>query len=100
VPPDPDFARRLREARRGRFGESGGPLLAEELGVSWRRWSGYEAGRHNIPGVALLRFIETTGAGPRWLLHGIGPKHEPYNGGRGRSSGRPSRPDDGDGRGV
>jgi hypothetical protein len=69
-----DLGSRLREVRLDRYGEHGGPLLAEELRISSRTWFNYESGA-TIPGLVLLRFIEVTGVEPRWLLTGEGPRY-------------------------
>lgn len=66
------FAERLRQVRYARFGERGGPELARLLGVASRSWYNYEIGV-TLPALLLLRFLEVTGAEPRWLLHGDGP---------------------------
>jgi len=63
------LARRLREVRLEMYGEHGGPLLAEALGLPARTWANYESGV-TIPGLVLLRFIEVTGVEPHWLLTG------------------------------
>ena len=60
-----------REIRVQRFGEGGGPLLAEILGLPERTWHNDESGV-TIPALVILRFIEATGANPRWLLTGQG----------------------------
>jgi hypothetical protein len=65
------LAERVREIRVERFGEGGGPLLAETLGLPERTWHNYESGV-TIPALVMLRFIEATGADPRWLLTGQG----------------------------
>ena len=65
------LARRIREIRVERFGEGGGTLLAEILGLPERTWHNYESGV-TIPALVILRFIEVTGADPRWLLTGRG----------------------------
>jgi hypothetical protein len=74
------LGRRLRAVRLDKYGEHGGPLLAEELGIPTRTWVRYEAGAP-LPGLVLLRFIEVAGVEPRWLLTGEGPKYR--NGSRG-----------------
>jgi len=63
------LARRIREVRVERFGEGGGPRLAELLGLPERTWQNYESGVM-IPALVILRFIEATGADPLWLLRG------------------------------
>jgi hypothetical protein len=68
------LAQRVREIRVERFGEGGGPLLAETLGLPERTWHNYESGV-TIPALVILRFIEVTGANPRWLLTGRGDKY-------------------------
>jgi hypothetical protein len=65
------LAGRVREIRRHVFGEQGGPVLAEALGLPERTWSNYEAGV-TIPALVILRFIEVCGASPHWLLTGEG----------------------------
>jgi hypothetical protein len=68
------LSRRLRTVRLEMYGEHGGPLLAEALGVPARRWVRYESGA-TVPSVVLLRFIEIVGVEPRWLLTGEGEKY-------------------------
>lgn len=70
------LAGRLREIRVDLWGESGAQSLADSVGVPLRTWVGYESGV-TIPGLILLRFIEVTGARPRWLLTGEGSKFNP-----------------------
>jgi hypothetical protein len=67
------LARRLREVRLEMYGEHGGPLLAEALGLSVRTWANYESGV-TIPGPRLLLFIKVTGVEPHWLLTGEGQR--------------------------
>ncbi len=69
-----DLASRVRTVREELFGEHGGPMLAQEIGVPFRTWMNYEDGC-TIPAQAILRFIEITNADPHWLLTGEG---EPY----------------------
>ncbi len=69
-----DLASRVRTVRIQLFGNLGGPLLAEQLGVPFRTWINYEEGC-TIPADVILRFIEVTDAAPHWLLTGVG---EPY----------------------
>ena len=66
-----DLSQRVRTIREELFGENGGPLLAEEIGVPFRTWMNYEDGC-TIPAHAILRFIEVTNADPHWLLTGEG----------------------------
>jgi hypothetical protein len=73
------LAGRLREIRVDLWGEAGAQALADSVGVPLRTWVGYESGV-TIPGLTLLRFIEATGAVPRWLLTGEGPKFSPSRG--------------------
>jgi hypothetical protein len=68
------LAERVREIRVERFGEGGGPLLAETLGVPERTWQNYESGV-TIPALVILRFVELTGVSPRWLRTGKGDKY-------------------------
>jgi hypothetical protein len=70
------LAAQLREIRLEHFGEHGGPLLSEALGIPFRTWSNYEAGV-TIPSEIMLRFIEVTSANPHWLRTGIGDKYLP-----------------------
>jgi hypothetical protein len=74
-----DLALRVREIRQEMFGENGGPLLAEGLGLPFRTWLQYEAGR-TMPAEVFLSFLELTHANPGWLLTGSGEK---YHGGSG-----------------
>jgi len=66
-----DLAVRLRDVRVALYGENGGPLLAEALGIPFRTLHGYESGC-TIPAHSILRFIELTGVHPHWLLTGRG----------------------------
>jgi len=66
-----DLAGRLREVRLALYGENGGPLLAEALGIPFRTLHNYETGS-TIPAHSILRFIEITGVHPHWLLTGDG----------------------------
>jgi hypothetical protein len=68
------LAARLRWVRIDRYGERGGPELAHRLGLPARTWYNYEVGV-TVPAEVLLRFLEVTGAEPRWLLHGDGPTY-------------------------
>jgi hypothetical protein len=67
------LARRLHEVRLTKYGEDGGPLVAEDLGLPAQTWAHYEAGVA-IPGFVLLGFIEVTGVAPHWLLTGEGQR--------------------------
>ncbi len=73
--PTAALAHRLREVRLELYGDDGGPLLAETLGVPARTWANYESGV-TIPGLVLLRFIDATDVEPHWLLTGEG-RREP-----------------------
>jgi hypothetical protein len=68
------LARRLREVRLEKYGEHGGPLMAEAIGLHAQTWANYESGV-TIQGLALLRFIDVAGVDPRWLLTGQGEKY-------------------------
>lgn len=68
------LAGRLRVLRCELYGEHGGPLLAEEMGMPFRTWWNYERGC-TIPGETILRFIALTGAEPHWLLTGEGERY-------------------------
>ena len=77
-----DLAGRLRDVRLAMYGEDGGPLLAEIMGLPARTWANYESGV-TIPGLVILRFIDVTGVEPHWLLTGEGRRDpagsgEPY----------------------
>jgi hypothetical protein len=79
-----DLAGRVREIRLERFGEHGGPMLADALELPFRTWMNYESGV-TIPAPVVLRFIEVTGADPRWLLGGEGEKYAARRAGTGPS---------------
>ena len=68
------LAARLHAIRVERFGERGGSDLALQLGLPIRTWYNYEIGV-TVPAEVLLRFLDVTGAEPRWLLDGEGPKY-------------------------
>jgi hypothetical protein len=68
------LARRLLEIRLEKYGEHGGPLMAEAIGLHARTWANYESGV-TIQGLALLRFIDVSGVEPRWLPTGQGEKY-------------------------
>jgi hypothetical protein len=72
--PSDALAGRLRTVRLDRYGEHGGPLLAEALGIPVRTWIRYESGA-TIPGLVLLRFIELANIEPQWLLTGEGQRY-------------------------
>jgi hypothetical protein len=69
-----ELGRRVREIRRELYGETGVPMLAEELGLPARTWWQYESGVV-IPATVLLRFIAVTGADPGWLWDGRGDRY-------------------------
>lgn len=68
------LCRRLRQVRLELYGENGGPMLAEALGLPFRTWVNYESGI-TVPGLVMLRFIALTGACPHWLLTGELPQY-------------------------
>ncbi len=68
------LAARVRAIRCDRYGEHGGFLMADELGLLLKTWACYEAGC-TIPAPVILRFIEVTGANPTWLLTGEGERY-------------------------
>ena len=79
--PSPDWrtirnnlAVRLREIRLELYGEHGGPILAQQLGLPYRTWHSYEGGAA-IPGPLILRFLEVTRANPHWLITGEGERY-------------------------
>jgi hypothetical protein len=67
-------AGRLRLIRLERYGEHGGPALADMLRLPSRTWANYERGV-TIPGEILLGFLVLTGLEPLWLLRGAGEKY-------------------------
>ena len=69
-----DLASRVRAIREELFGEHGGPMLAQEVGVPFRTWMNYEDGC-TIPAQSILRFLEVTNAEPHWLLTGEGERY-------------------------
>jgi hypothetical protein len=82
IPPDSDWqaiksdlAVRFREIRIALYGENGGPLLAEALGIPFRTLHNYESGC-TIPAHSILRFIELTRVHPHWLLTGLGSRFQ------------------------
>ena len=70
-----DLAVRFREIRVALYGENGGPLLAEALGIPFRTLHNYETGC-TIPAHSILRFIELTRVHPHWLLTGHGSRFQ------------------------
>src|SRR5262245_55840369 len=68
------LAGRLRAVRLDLYGEHGGPLLAETLGIPTCNWVRYESGAP-MPGQVLLRFIAVAGVEPQWLLTGEGRRY-------------------------
>jgi hypothetical protein len=65
---------RLREIRLDRFGEHGIPRLSETMKIPAGTWENFEAGVQ-VPGWALLEFIEICGVDPHWLLTGEGERY-------------------------
>ena len=74
------LAGRIRDVWRESYGESGGPALAEELGLIADTWANYESGVV-VPASVILRFIAATGANPHWLLtrQGQRPRAGPHD---------------------
>ena len=72
--PSDVLAGRLRAVRLDLYGEHGGPLLAEALGIPTRSWALFESGVAP-PGLVLLRFLEVAGVDPHWLLTGEGRRY-------------------------
>jgi hypothetical protein len=70
-----DLAVRFREIRVALYGENGGPLLAEALGIPFRTLHNYESGC-TIPALSILHFIELTRVHPHWLLTGHGSRFQ------------------------
>ena len=58
------------------YGEDGGPMLAEALGLPPRTWANYEMGV-TVPAPVVLLVIELTGVCPHWLLTGEPPRYSP-----------------------
>jgi hypothetical protein len=71
------LAIRVREIRRERYGDGGIPILARLLGLPVQTWVNFEAGV-GMPAPVILRFIEVTGADPRWLLTGEGDRYRAH----------------------
>jgi hypothetical protein len=65
---------RLREIRLDRFGEHGIPTLSKAMEIPARTWENFEAGVQ-VPGWAILQFIEICGVDPHWLLTGEGERY-------------------------
>ncbi len=70
-----DLANRVREIRIAMYGNHGGSMLAEALGIPFRTWHNYESGC-TIPAHTILQLIEVTGAHPHWLLTGEGERFQ------------------------
>lgn len=68
------ISRRLREIRAELFGERGGPEMARRLNLPVRTWYNYETGVA-VPAEVVHDFCELTGAEPRWILTGEGPRY-------------------------
>src|SRR4051812_32183124 len=69
------LADRVCEVRRERYGDQGGPTLADALGLPHQTWMNYESGV-TIPALVILRFIDITGVRPAWLLNGEPGKYD------------------------
>lgn len=67
------FARRLRELREDLYGEDGGQLLADALGIPLRTWLNYESGVV-MPAQVALQLLVLTDVDPHWLLTGQGDR--------------------------
>lgn len=65
------LAERVREIRLDLYGEGSRTNLADAVGVPAETWLNYEASV-TMPALVLLRFLDVTGASPRWLLTGEG----------------------------
>jgi hypothetical protein len=68
------LADRIREIRLDQFGEHGIPALSKAMEIPARTWENFEAGVQ-MPGSAMLRFIEVSGVDPHWLLTGEGDRY-------------------------
>jgi hypothetical protein len=84
------LSRRIREVRHELYGESGGPALAEDLGLPPETWANFEGGVI-IPAPVILGFIELTGIDPHWLFTGQGRRYarRPATADAGDFDGRP-----------
>src|SRR5262245_3522013 len=82
------LARRVRALRCEMYGDSGEAMPAEAMHLPVATWRNYEAGVV-IPAPVILRFLELTGADPRWLLTGQGDR---YLSGRATVRSRTGRP--------
>jgi steroid delta-isomerase-like uncharacterized protein len=69
------IAARLREVRLEVFGEHGGPEVARRLNLPARAWYNYETGV-TVPADVLHDFADLSGAEPRWLITGEGPRYQ------------------------
>lgn len=69
-----ELAARMRTVRVECFGEHGGPVLADRIGLPARTWDNYERGV-TIPGDVLLGFLAVTRTEPMWLTTGDGPRY-------------------------
>ena len=65
------WQREFATVRIALYGENGGPLLAQALGIPFRTLHNYESG-YTIPAHSILRFIKLTRVHPHWLLTGNG----------------------------
>jgi hypothetical protein len=68
------LSHRIHTVRLQLYGECGGPILAQLLGIPQRRLTRIEAGGP-IPAEILLKLIDVTGVNPGWLLSGEGERY-------------------------
>lgn len=66
------LSKRLRDIRKAKFGDQGGPEMARLLGLPARTYYNYETGV-TIPAELLLALVDRADAAPLWLLTGEGP---------------------------
>ena len=67
------LSERVLTIRRDRYGDDVAEL-ALAVGVPQRTWENYEAGV-TMPAPIMLRFLDVTGANPRWVLTGKGTRY-------------------------
>jgi hypothetical protein len=80
-----DVPGRLRAVRIETYGEHGGPVLAENLGISTFAWMSYESGEP-VPGWVVLRLIEVAKVEALWLLTGEGRRYQTTSSGKGHTT--------------
>ncbi len=71
----PDLGLRVREIRKGLYGEDGAHFLADDLELRVETWLNYEAGV-TMPAHVVLKLIDVARVNPHWLLTGQGDPHD------------------------